>query len=181
MRRQRRQRIGKSGGVLRLSWQDGKTLPLGDRCGCRQSDQAALTLPVRGIIFLFEPLVQRQVCLAVLRRILVSVVQRHRQDVQKIFQIPTVQAIGRMPYRSRRLSNAKDCGRSSVWRFSSLRSTPAIRNGCLRSYLPGSFRHSVTEKCHSAARPLADPASGSLASHPFTAAGHSATDDRHRV
>src|SRR5882724_559388 len=34
---------------------------------------------------------------------------------------------------------------------------------------PASFRHSVTEKCHSAARPLADPASGSLASHPFTA------------
>ena len=67
-------------------------LPLGDRCGCRQSDQAALTLPVRGIIFLFEPLVQRRVCLAVLRRILVSVVQRHRQDVQRIFQIPTVQS-----------------------------------------------------------------------------------------
>ena len=46
---------------------------------------------------------------------------------------------------------------------------------------PASFRHRVTEKCPSAARPLADPASGSLASHPFTAAGHSATGGRHRV
>src|SRR2546426_3378938 len=41
--------------------------------------------------------------------------------------------------------------------------------------------HSVTEKCQAAARSLADPASGSLASHPSTVAGHSATDDKRRV
>ena len=61
------------------------------------ADQTALTLPVGRVIFLFEPIVhgfQRQVCLALRRRILVSVIQRHRQNVQEIFQIPTVQSDG---------------------------------------------------------------------------------------
>lgn len=52
-----RQRNGRSAGVLRLSWHDGKTLPwatvLLDADG---GDQAALTLPVGRVVFLFEPI-----------------------------------------------------------------------------------------------------------------------------
>ena len=82
----------KSGGVLRLRRQDGYP---GRPCGWMQTgaDQTALTLPVGRVLFLFEPMMHG---LALWRRILVSVIQRHRQNVQEIFQIPPYKTIGRV-------------------------------------------------------------------------------------
>jgi len=57
------------------------------------ADQTALTLPVGRVLFLFEPMMHG---LALWRRILVSVIQRHRQNVQEIFQIPPYKTIGRV-------------------------------------------------------------------------------------
>jgi hypothetical protein len=67
----------------------------GRPCGWMQTgaDQTALTLPVGRVLFLFEPMMHG---LALWRRILVSVIQRHRQNVQEIFQIPPYKAIGRV-------------------------------------------------------------------------------------
>ena len=45
------------------------------------ADQTALTLPVGRVLFLFEPMMHG---LALWRRILVSVIQRHRQNVQRL-------------------------------------------------------------------------------------------------
>ncbi len=41
----------------------------------------------------------------------------------------------------------KDCGRSSVCRFNSLRSAPVIWNGDLRSYVPGCMRSRFNGTC----------------------------------
>src|SRR5712692_1752131 len=87
----------KSGGVLRMRWQDGYS---GRPCGWMQTgaDQTALTLPVGRVLFLFEPIMHGfQIRLALWRRILGSVIPRHRQNVQEIFQIHRYKAIGRVP------------------------------------------------------------------------------------
>ena len=105
------------------------------------------------------------------------------KNVQEIFQIPTVRSD-----RTRALFNSLHGGGPIRGFVGGLRcgvSTPSVplrrseTDACGRTCL-ASFRHSVTKKCHSAAKLLADSASGLLVP-PFTVAGHSATDDRHRV
>src|SRR6266849_808940 len=107
------------------------------------------------------------------------------KNVQEIFQIPTVRSD-----RTRALFNSLHGGGPIRGFVGGLRcgvSTPSVplrrseTDACGRTCL-ASFRHSVNEKCLSATRPLAGPASsGSLTSHPFTVAGHSATDGKHRL
>ena len=92
------------------------------------------------------------------------------KNVQEIFQIPTVRSD-----RTRALFNSLHGGGPIRGFVGGLRcgvSTPSVplrrseTDACGRTCL-ASFRHSVTKKCHSAAKLLADSASGLLVSHPL--------------
>ena len=135
------------------------------------ADQTALTLPVGRVISLFEPIMhglQRQVCLALREGYRFRSSRAIDKTSRRYSRSQRYKSDGTgAGYRCRRRSHPKDCGRSSVWRFNALRSAPASeRNACGCTCL-ASFRHSVTKKCHSAAKLLADSASGLLVSHPL--------------